>query len=149
MKPVTLPPGRARLSTKPPPTGSEAIGNTIGTMWVSCNNGRTVEVPWATITSGSECDQIRRVSANIAGVSRSPADVDPHVAAGAPTQLLQLLQARRNEGLKLWVIRACGQHYTNAPSAFALLRAHQRRFCYGCRRATEKRDEIAPPHCLP
>ena len=33
MKPVALPPGRARLSTKPAPTGSAATGNTIGTVW--------------------------------------------------------------------------------------------------------------------
>ena len=43
MKPVALPPGRARLSTKPPPTGSPTIGNTIGTVRVACSNGPTVE----------------------------------------------------------------------------------------------------------
>jgi hypothetical protein len=29
---VVLPPGRARLSTKPPPTGSIVVTNTIGTV---------------------------------------------------------------------------------------------------------------------
>src|SRR5262249_6563560 len=53
MKPVTLPPGRARLSTKPAPTGSPAIGKTIGTVRVVCSNGPTVEAPWARITSGA------------------------------------------------------------------------------------------------
>ena len=53
MKPVTLPPGRARLSTKPPPTGSAATGNTIGTLCVACSNGLTVEEPWARMTSGA------------------------------------------------------------------------------------------------
>jgi len=38
----------------------------------------------------SERGQIRRVSANVADVSRGPADVDPHVAADAPIQLPQL-----------------------------------------------------------
>ena len=35
IKPVALPPGRARLSTKPAPTGSGTIANTIGTMRVA------------------------------------------------------------------------------------------------------------------
>ena len=53
MKPVTLPPGRARLSTKPAPTGSPTTGNTIGTVRVACSNGPTVEAPWARMTSGA------------------------------------------------------------------------------------------------
>src|SRR5262245_16737338 len=53
MKPVALPPGRAKLSTKPAPTGSAATGNTIGTVRVTCNSGPTVEVPDATMTSGA------------------------------------------------------------------------------------------------
>src|SRR5258707_2924985 len=40
INPVALPPGRARLSTRPVATGSAAIGNTIGTVWVSRNNAR-------------------------------------------------------------------------------------------------------------
>src|SRR5262249_44115111 len=53
MKPVALPPGRARLSTKPAPTGSPTIGNTIGTVRVACSNGPTFAVPEAKITSGA------------------------------------------------------------------------------------------------
>jgi hypothetical protein len=45
MKPVTLPPGRARLSTKPAATGSPMTGNTIGMVRVACNTGPTVEEP--------------------------------------------------------------------------------------------------------
>ena len=41
MKPVALPPGRARLSTKPAPTGSATLANTIGTVRVACSNGAT------------------------------------------------------------------------------------------------------------
>ena len=36
---MTLPPGRARLSTKPAPTGSGTITNTIGTVRVICCKG--------------------------------------------------------------------------------------------------------------
>jgi hypothetical protein len=53
MKPVALPPGRARLSTKPAAIGSAIIGNTIGTMRVACSNGPTVEAPWAKMASGA------------------------------------------------------------------------------------------------
>ena len=37
-KPVVLPPGRARLSTKPLPTGSTTFTNTIGAVRVACCN---------------------------------------------------------------------------------------------------------------
>ena len=35
-RPVTLPPGRARLATRPPPTGSPATAKTIGMTEVAC-----------------------------------------------------------------------------------------------------------------
>ena len=38
VKPVALPPGRARLSTKPAPTGSTTCTNTMGTVRVACSN---------------------------------------------------------------------------------------------------------------
>jgi hypothetical protein len=38
---------------KPEPTGSPAIGKTIGTVRVTCSNGPTVEAPWARMTSGA------------------------------------------------------------------------------------------------
>ena len=53
MKPVALPPGRAKLSTKPAATGSEATGNTIGTVRVAGSNGPRVGAPWARMTSGA------------------------------------------------------------------------------------------------
>jgi hypothetical protein len=45
MNPVALPPGRAKLSTKPPPTGSATFTKTTGTVRVACSNGPTVEAP--------------------------------------------------------------------------------------------------------
>src|SRR5262245_25662672 len=53
VKPVALPPGRARLSMKPAPTGSTTAGNTIGTLRVTFNNAATVEAPKARMTSGA------------------------------------------------------------------------------------------------
>src|SRR5262249_24475134 len=42
VKPVALPPGCARLSTKPAPTGSGVSVNTIGTVRVACSVGTVV-----------------------------------------------------------------------------------------------------------
>ena len=54
VNPVALPPGRARLATKPAPTGSMTTANTIGTVRVACSNGATVAVPVpARMTSGA------------------------------------------------------------------------------------------------
>ena len=53
VKPVALPPGRARLATKPAPTGSGVCANTIGILRVACSNGRTVAPEAASITSGA------------------------------------------------------------------------------------------------
>src|SRR5262249_61126545 len=52
MKPVALPPGRAKLLTNPAPTGSGTIVNTIGTARVSCSNGATVMLPVAWVACG-------------------------------------------------------------------------------------------------
>ena len=69
--PVTLPPGRARLETKPAPTGSMTTTNTIGTVRVACSNGATVVVPEpATIASGASAANstacLRMSSASVA-----------------------------------------------------------------------------------
>src|SRR5205823_5630990 len=52
VNPVALPPGRARLATKPAATGSGVWVNTIGTLRVACSNGPTTVPPDARITSG-------------------------------------------------------------------------------------------------
>src|SRR5947208_13205491 len=52
-KPVTLPPGRARLAMRPAPTGSGTIANTIGTVRVIWRNGAALAEPGARIASGA------------------------------------------------------------------------------------------------
>src|SRR5215213_4180765 len=49
-KPVALPPGRVRLSTKPAPTGSTACANTMGTVRVAICNAATVGLAVARMT---------------------------------------------------------------------------------------------------
>ena len=72
MKPVALPPGRARLSTKPAPTGSATIANTIGTVRVACSNGRHGRGARGQDDVRRERDQFRRVSANARRHRRAP-----------------------------------------------------------------------------
>src|SRR6516225_5706276 len=50
MKPVVLLPGRARLATKPAPTGSTTPINTIGIVLVSCWSAATAGLLWASMT---------------------------------------------------------------------------------------------------
>jgi hypothetical protein len=52
MKPVALPPGRAKLATRPPATGSIGPAKTIGIVRVSCSNVPTIEPLVARIVSG-------------------------------------------------------------------------------------------------
>ena len=53
VNPVALPPGRARLSTQPPPTGSIVVTNTIGTVRLACCNAPTIDAAWPGSTSGA------------------------------------------------------------------------------------------------
>ena len=71
INPVALPPGRAKLSTKPAPTGSGTITNTIGIVRVVCSNGAAAALPVARITSGdsatSSAAYLRKSSGSPAG----------------------------------------------------------------------------------
>ena len=65
VKPVVLPPGRARLSTKPAPTGSTTVTNTIGGALVACSNDPVAALPVARMTSGASASnsaECRRAS---------------------------------------------------------------------------------------
>jgi hypothetical protein len=83
MKPVALPPGRARLLTRPAPTGSATPTNTIGTVRVACSNGAAVDVPPATMTSGlsavNSAACLRMLSALAAGQRVSIRTLRPSV----------------------------------------------------------------------
>src|SRR5262245_20185211 len=46
MKPVALPPGRAKLSTKPAATGSPTVGDTTGTVRVDCRVAAAGQAEW-------------------------------------------------------------------------------------------------------
>jgi hypothetical protein len=63
--PVTLPPGRARLAIRPPPTGSIEIAKTMGMTAVACFTVRT-GVPLVTMTS-----TLRRTNSAAISAARS------------------------------------------------------------------------------
>ena len=146
MKPVALPPGRARLSTKPAPTGSATTGNTIGTVRVACSNGPTVEVPWARMTSGASAANSAaclRMSAALAAAQRVSIRTLRPIG---PAQLLPAPAGTPRRGPEIRIVRGCGQEHADAPHALALLRARGER--PRSRRAAEQRDEFAPLHSI-
>ncbi len=57
------------------------------------------------MTSGASATNSAACLANALGIARAPADVDPHVAAVGPAQLLQPLQERRDAGLPFRIVR--------------------------------------------
>ena len=101
MKPVTLPPGRAKLSTKP------------AADWVANDRehdrhgaGLLQQWPHGRGAIGQddvrrERDQFRRVSANGGCIGCSPTGVDPNISADDPARLLQSLQERPDVRLKI------------------------------------------------
>src|SRR5262249_54120798 len=150
VKPVVFPPGRARLSTKPMPTGSPTFANTMGTgagRLLQCLNAR----------GGRSQNHVRRerpkllgISVKAIGVARCPAGVDPYVAAVSPARLLQPLDERDNARLSFRIVRGQVHQNTDPPRPFALLRACRKRPRGRC--AAEQRDELASPcveHGLP
>ena len=127
MKPVTLPPGRARLSTKPAPTGSRRP-RTRSARCVSPAAARPrPRLPCGQDHVGRERDQFRRVSANVGRHRRWPSACRSARCGRGPAQLRQPLQERPEAGLKFRIVRGCGQEHADAPHPLGLLRAHRER----------------------
>src|SRR5262249_49279482 len=142
MKPVALPPGRAKLSTKPAPTGSLVAVNMIGTVRVACSNGTTDEVAAAGMARRKR-SHFGGVSANLGGIGRGPTGVDVQVAANGPAQWAEPLQERPETILPYRIVRGCRQEDTDAPRVLALLRAHEARPCRNGARAKGNRFSSA------
>ena len=140
---MTLPPGRARLSTKPAPTGSmishEYDRHGAGRL-LQCDHGCA---PGGHDDVRGKRDQFRHVSAGVAGVC-APANLDAAVAAVGPAELLQRLYERRFAGLSFRIVRGRVHEHADAPHALSLLRPRRER--PRDRRAAEKRNELTSPH---
>ena len=139
-RPVTLPPGRARLATRPVPTGSPATANTIGMADVACFAATTFAVPAVTMTS-----TLSRTNsaANSAKRSLRPSAQRYSIATVRPS----IQPSSRNRCTKAaahWLSAdavLCAQE-SDGRQLRQLLRARRER---PRRRAAEQRDEIAPP----
>ena len=89
MKPVALPPGCARLSTKPAPTGSTVDVNTMGTLLVACSNGPVV-VPATRNNDVWSCGQnFGNLLANVDHPGRHAVNNQLQIAVRDPTDAAQ------------------------------------------------------------
>src|SRR5262245_28677311 len=85
VKPVALPPGRARLCTQPAPTGSGTFTITIGMVRLACSTNAGATPPTATSTSGASATNsaaFRRMASASPpdrrySIDRFPPDVQP------------------------------------------------------------------------
>ena len=146
MNPVALPPGRAKLSTKPEPTGSGTITNTIGTVRVACSIGPTPALPEATMTSDPSATNS---AACLRVTEASPADQRASMRTLRPSVQPSCWNASRNAA---WRARASGW------SAGSGVSTPTRRIRSACcartaerprrRGAAEQRDEVAAPHSI-
>src|SRR5262245_19914319 len=91
--PVTTPPGRARLSTNPAPTGSVTRRNTIGVVLVACSNRSTAGLPTAKTTSGPSVDNS---TANLRMSSTLPAPQRVSIRAFWPSAHPSFCSPSRN-----------------------------------------------------
>ena len=136
--PVALPPGRARLATRPSLTGSSAARKTIGIVVVAALAAIAAAVPMAAITA-----TCRRTNSAASAGSRSililrPAVFDRYVLALDIAGLLQAL-AKSAQTVRACV-RRCGVKEPDHRHR-RLLRPRRER--PRRRRAAEQRDELA------
>ena len=144
---MTLPPGRGRLATKPLPTGSVTVAKMMGMVRVCSSNSAVVGVLCGKNQIGPQCDELLRES-----LPRTPHRTPPSECrsecCGPPST--------RVSGVRPGM-PPCGHVIANrsrqSPSAHRCAACAQpaapARKTASDRRATKKRDELAPSHCLP
>src|SRR5262249_40591687 len=71
---------------------------------------------------------------------------DLKIAAFDPTRISHAQPKRSDTRVRFGIIFGDPKQYANPPQSFGLLRSQCKR---PCGRRTNKRDEVAPPHCLP
>jgi hypothetical protein len=111
MNPVTTPPGRATLETKPLQIGSEVLLHECGDLRRRFNEHRV----------RSLFDHLFCESPHSIGITSRPTIVDPDVTAGDPAESLQSLLERGQVALSFRIIRT-PHHHRELPHPFGLLR---------------------------
>ena len=145
VKPVMLPPGRARLAAKPLPIGSATTANTIGIVRVSRASAPVTGVVTTEDRVGSQIDQLFCERLDPIRITGAPAKFDPEIAAFRPPQLRERIPERRDLRLRSRIALRKAHQHADQPHPFGLLRTRRDR---PCRRAAEECDELAPPHGL-
>ena len=142
VKPVMLPPGRARLATSPSPTGSDITGTTIGIVRVACWAARACGVAKATMRSTF---MRTRSFARLVKRSCLPSADRYSMMNILPLDIAQLAHALQ-EGIarlaKFGRVERCGGQETDARHFRRLLGVRRKRPRQ--RRAAKKSDELPP-----
>ena len=143
IKPVALPPGWARLSTKPAPTGSGTITNTIGTVRVASNTAAAPALPLATMTSNaSAANSVAALLVSAASPAPQRASICRLRPSIQPSSRSRCKKKRPNvPGLR----HRYRAQEPDGGQLGGLLRAPRER--PRCRTA-EQRDELAPLHSI-
>src|SRR6516225_10673155 len=145
-KPVALPPGLARLSTMPPPTGSTTPTNTIGKVRLLRCNGATLKVPLARMTSGpSASNSVAYLRARSTSSSPQRVSIRMLPPSVQPNCCSFCLNAA-SRALTISIVRGPVREHTDPPHLLGLLRARGERPRH--RPATEQSDELPPPHSI-
>src|SRR4029450_4804991 len=121
-KPVMLPPGRARLLTKPWTTGAAICTNTMGMVVVSCRSAATLGVVLARDHVGFERDQLRCISLEALTIAGGPSIVEPGCGPVSPSKFSQPLAESPLEGLRLRIGRGKPHQHADAAHPLPLLR---------------------------
>jgi hypothetical protein len=103
----------------------------MGTVLLACCKAATLALVEAMMTSS---------------VRATTAIIDPDVAAGAPSELLQALEETGEACLPVRLVRSRVHEHTDASHLVALLRPSHKR--PSSRHTAEKRDELASLHSL-
>ncbi len=95
--PVTLPPGRARLATRPAPTGSAAVAITMGMVVVAFLAANAACRPCDHDQINLKTNQVRRKLRQALRLFLGKPVLDGEILSLDPSKLAQLLQERLHE----------------------------------------------------
>src|SRR5229473_333890 len=146
--PVILPPGRARLATRPAPTRSSAAATTMGMVLVVPCNTRAARRAIGHNDRQVHPRQLGREAGEALVVSVRIAPLDGQILSLAVTEVAHALH--KGIGKRIAIRRARTRarcQKPDAPTFGILLRTRSNR--PGCHRAAKKCDELAPSHGTP
>ena len=144
MNPVALPPGRAKLSTKPAPTGSATSTNTIGTVRVASSNCAILAAAVGENDVGCQRNQFRRVLARVGSIGVPHRCSTRTLRPMGPAERLKRLYECSDADVSFLIIGGECIEHADTSHPLALLRPRRERPNH--RPAAEQRDELAPLH---